>query len=67
MSYYPVLHQIKPHMYCLPVLKHETDRQALLGAVKSGSKKFFMGTDSVSHWSCPAPMGRRARECGDAL
>eukprot|EP00041_Stephanoeca_diplocostata_P029869 m.890013 g.890013 ORF g.890013 m.890013 type:complete len:349 (+) comp23648_c0_seq5:267-1313(+) len=40
---------VRPHMYCLPVLKHETDRQALLGAIKSGSPKFFMGTDSAPH------------------
>lgn len=40
---------LRPHMYCLPVLKHETDRQALLGAVRSGSPKFFMGTDSAPH------------------
>jgi len=40
---------LRPHMYCLPVLKHETDRQALLRAIKTGSSKFFMGTDSAPH------------------
>jgi dihydroorotase len=40
---------VRPHMYCLPVLKREHHRQALLGAVKSGSPKFFLGTDSAPH------------------
>lgn len=40
---------LRPHMYCLPVLKHETNRQSLLQAIKSGSPKFFMGTDSAPH------------------
>lgn len=40
---------IRPHHYCLPVLKRETHRQALLSAVSSGSKKFFLGTDSAPH------------------
>lgn len=40
---------LRPHMYCLPVLKHENDRQALLGAIQSGSAKFFLGTDSAPH------------------
>jgi dihydroorotase len=40
---------IRPHMYCLPILKREDHRQALLGAIKSGSKKFFLGTDSAPH------------------
>lgn len=40
---------IRPHHYCLPVLKRETHRQALLAAVASGSKKFFLGTDSAPH------------------
>jgi len=40
---------IQPHHYCLPVLKREVHRQALLGAVGSGSKKFFLGTDSAPH------------------
>ncbi|MCK5697854.1 MAG: dihydroorotase [Gammaproteobacteria bacterium] len=40
---------IKPHHYCLPVLKRETHREALITAVTSGNKKFFMGTDSAPH------------------
>jgi len=40
---------IKPHFYCLPILKRETHRLALLGAIKSGSPKFFLGTDSAPH------------------
>jgi dihydroorotase len=40
---------IRPHMYCLPILKTETDRKALLAAVRSGSPKFFLGTDSAPH------------------
>lgn len=40
---------VRPHMYCLPVLKRETHRQALLGAIKSGNPKFFLGTDSAPH------------------
>ena len=40
---------IKPHYYCLPVAKRETHRLALLDAVLSGSKKFFLGTDSAPH------------------
>eukprot|EP00039_Didymoeca_costata_P031062 m.32940 g.32940 ORF g.32940 m.32940 type:complete len:348 (+) comp8470_c0_seq1:32-1075(+) len=40
---------IRPHMYCLPILKQEIDRQSLLGAIKSGSPKFFAGTDSAPH------------------
>ena len=40
---------IRPHHYCLPVLKRETHRQALLKAATSGSAKFFLGTDSAPH------------------
>jgi len=40
---------IRPHYYCLPVLKRETHRQALLAAATSGSPKFFLGTDSAPH------------------
>lgn len=40
---------LRPHKYCLPVLKRETHRQALLQAIASGSKKFFLGTDSAPH------------------
>ena len=38
-----------PHMYCLPVLKRETHRLALLEAATSGNTKFFLGTDSAPH------------------
>ena len=40
---------IRPHYYCLPVLKRETHREALVQAATSGSKKFFLGTDSAPH------------------
>ncbi len=47
---------IRPHYYCLPVLKRESHRQALLAAAISGNPKFFLGTDS-------APHAREAKEC----
>lgn len=52
---------IRPHMYCLPVLKREHHRLALLEAATSGNPKFFLGTDS-------APHGRSTKEaaCGCA-
>ncbi|MDJ1180561.1 dihydroorotase [Roseofilum sp. BLCC_M91] len=40
---------INPHFYCLPILKRETHRQALLKAATSGNPKFFLGTDSAPH------------------
>ena len=40
---------IRPHHYCLPVLKRETHRQVLVDAAVSGSPKFFLGTDSAPH------------------
>ncbi|WP_162047823.1 dihydroorotase [Vibrio taketomensis] len=40
---------IKPHFYCLPILKRNTHQQALIAAATSGSKKFFLGTDSAPH------------------
>lgn len=40
---------IRPHHYCLPVLKRETHRQALVKAAISGNPKFFLGTDSAPH------------------
>lgn len=40
---------IRPHHYCLPVLKREMHRQALLTAATSGNPKFFLGTDSAPH------------------
>jgi len=52
---------IRPHLYCLPVLKRETHRRALVEAATSGNPKFFLGTDS-------APHARSAKEsaCGCA-
>jgi dihydroorotase len=52
---------IRPHHYCLPILKSEDDRVALVAAATSGSAKFFLGTDS-------APHARHAKEaaCGCA-
>ena len=40
---------VRPHYYCLPVLKREIHRQALLHAAVSGSDRFFLGTDSAPH------------------
>ena len=40
---------VRPHYYCLPVLKREEHRQALVRAVTSGNPKFFLGTDSAPH------------------
>ena len=40
---------IRPHLYCLPVLKREVHRQALVALATSGSPKFFLGTDSAPH------------------
>jgi dihydroorotase len=40
---------IRPHYYCLPVLKREAHREALVAAATSGNPKFFLGTDSAPH------------------
>ncbi|TBU94595.1 dihydroorotase [Stutzerimonas kirkiae] len=40
---------IRPHFYCLPVLKRNTHQEALLDAATSGNRKFFLGTDSAPH------------------
>ncbi len=40
---------INPHYYCLPILKREADREALLMAAASGDPRFFLGTDSAPH------------------
>jgi dihydroorotase len=40
---------IRPHYYCLPILKRERDRQALLAAATSGNPRFFLGSDSAPH------------------
>ncbi len=41
---------IRPHYYCLPILKRENHRQALLKVAISGNKKFFLGTDTAPHF-----------------
>ena len=51
---------IRPHYYCLPVLKRETHRLALVKAATSGSPKFFLGTDSAPH---PAHLKEHATGC----
>jgi dihydroorotase len=51
---------IRPHYYCLPVLKRETHRQALVKAATGGSAKFFLGTDSAPH---PAHLKEHASGC----
>jgi dihydroorotase len=51
---------MRPHYYCLPVLKREVHRQALVTAVTSGSTKFFLGTDSAPH---PAHLKEHAIGC----
>ena len=40
---------VRPHLYCLPILKRERHRQALVAAAISGNPKFFLGTDSAPH------------------
>jgi dihydroorotase len=40
---------LRPHFYCMPILKRESHRQALVAAATSGSPKFFLGTDSAPH------------------
>jgi dihydroorotase len=40
---------IRPHYYCLPILKRNTHQQALIAAATSGNPKFFLGTDSAPH------------------
>ena len=52
---------IRPHYYCLPVLKREIHRQALLQAATSGNPRFFLGTDSAPH-----PKGLKEHACGCA-
>lgn len=52
---------IRPHYYCLPVLKRESHRQALLQAVTSGNPRFFLGTDSAPH-----AKGAKEHACGCA-
>ena len=51
---------LRPHYYCLPVLKREVHRQALVAAATSGSDRFFLGTDSAPH----AAALKEASVCG---
>lgn len=52
---------LRPHHYCLPLIKRETHRRALVDAAISGSPKFFLGTDSAPH-----PRGDKESDCGCA-
>lgn len=52
---------IKPHLYCLPILKREEDRQALLAGIRTGCDRLFLGTDSAPH-----AVGRKESACGCA-
>lgn len=52
---------IRPHLYCLPILKRNTHQQALLDAVASGSPQFFLGTDSAPH-----ARDKKETDCGCA-
>jgi len=52
---------IRPHHYCLPILKREQDRYALLDAATSGNPRFFLGTDSAPH-----ARGAKEAACGCA-
>jgi dihydroorotase len=52
---------IRPHHYCLPILKREIHRQRLIKAAVSGSPKFFLGTDSAPH-----PRSAKETDCGCA-
>jgi dihydroorotase len=52
---------LRPHHYCLPVLKRESHREALVAAVTSGNPKFFLGTDSAPH-----ARGTKEAACGCA-
>ncbi|MBB3047869.1 dihydroorotase [Litorivivens lipolytica] len=52
---------IRPHFYCLPILKRRSHQAALLAAATSGSNKFFLGTDSAPH-----PKDKKEAACGCA-
>lgn len=52
---------IRPHYYCLPVLKREAHRQALIDAATGGEAQFFLGTDSAPH-----PRSQKESACGCA-
>lgn len=52
---------VRPHYYCLPILKREEHRQALVDAAISGDPRYFLGTDSAPH-----PTGAKESACGCA-
>jgi dihydroorotase len=52
---------LRPHHYCLPLIKRERHRQALVAAATSGSERFFLGTDSAPH-----PKHAKESDCGCA-
>jgi len=52
---------VRPHYYCLPVLKREAHRLSLVEAATSGNRRFFLGTDSAPH-----PKGEKETDCGCA-
>ena len=52
---------IRPHLFCLPILKRATHQHALVAAATSGNKKFFLGTDSAPH-----AKGKKEAACGCA-
>ncbi|MDB4076331.1 dihydroorotase [Porticoccaceae bacterium] len=52
---------IRPHLFCLPILKRDIHQHALIAAATSGNKKFFLGTDSAPH-----AQGKKESACGCA-
>lgn len=52
---------IRPHYYCLPILKRNTHQQALISAATSGNPRFFLGTDSAPH-----AISKKEQSCGCA-
>ena len=56
-----LIEKIKPHFYCLPILKRENDRISLLNVALEGNEKFFLGTDSAPH-----DVAQKESECGCA-
>jgi dihydroorotase len=58
---------LRPHWYCLPVLKAEEHRQALVQAATSGDQRFFLGTDSAPHASLMKEQAACAAGCYTGL
>ncbi|MBL4821617.1 MAG: dihydroorotase, partial [Gammaproteobacteria bacterium] len=52
---------VRPHLYCLPILKRVSHQRALIDAATSGNSKFFLGTDSAPH-----PVEAKESACGCA-